>query len=497
LQGVSGFLYDDAYISFRYAQHVAAGHGLVWNIGAEPTQGYTNFLFVLLTASAIKLGVTAENAAHILNLIGMLGISLSFYRLGRAFLPSWGASLFPAILTACYPLLITNAMTGMETVFWVGLVFITAALAFQLWDSAETRERWLVLFTVTAFLSALTRPEGALFAALWYGILWLAMPGYRLKILIAGVIFGIAGVAYLAWLQSYFGAILPNSFYVKVSDGNLFPGRGYVEEFLKNQLLPTVWFGVFGIIGVLVFRKTPQRLALWGAILAVPLTLLPFYLLSYPWMGLYDRFLLPVLCVWVGVGAIGIMVTLTRLERINRLLQIHPLIVMIALLPGLLHTANVLSTPPPAGSLFDANRKVGLALKSVTGHEQVMVAYNDVGILPYVSGVKNLDTVGLNNNRIARDGKREGWLWVVGYVLGTRPDVIGFYTFPDGTVYNFGHGVIGGYYSVLAEAKDFQGNYTFGGAFNADWVHLKFYVWNESVHRDGLLKALRAAADVP
>jgi arabinofuranosyltransferase len=35
-------LFDDAMISMRYARNLAAGHGLVWNPGAEPVEGYTN-----------------------------------------------------------------------------------------------------------------------------------------------------------------------------------------------------------------------------------------------------------------------------------------------------------------------------------------------------------------------------------------------------------------------------------------------------------------------
>jgi hypothetical protein len=34
------FIQDDAFISFRYAQHLAAGDGLTWNVGEErPVEG--------------------------------------------------------------------------------------------------------------------------------------------------------------------------------------------------------------------------------------------------------------------------------------------------------------------------------------------------------------------------------------------------------------------------------------------------------------------------
>jgi hypothetical protein len=40
---------DDAFISFVYSKHLAAGEGLVFNLG-ERVEGYTNFLWVALMA---------------------------------------------------------------------------------------------------------------------------------------------------------------------------------------------------------------------------------------------------------------------------------------------------------------------------------------------------------------------------------------------------------------------------------------------------------------
>jgi hypothetical protein len=57
-------LLDDSMISMRYAANLAHGHGLVWNPGAPPVEGYTNPLWLLymallhmfpLSASAISL----------------------------------------------------------------------------------------------------------------------------------------------------------------------------------------------------------------------------------------------------------------------------------------------------------------------------------------------------------------------------------------------------------------------------------------------------------
>ena len=52
------FLTDDAFISFRYAQNLLDGHGLVFNPG-ELVEGYSNLLWVLLVSFGMKLGLPA------------------------------------------------------------------------------------------------------------------------------------------------------------------------------------------------------------------------------------------------------------------------------------------------------------------------------------------------------------------------------------------------------------------------------------------------------
>src|SRR5690606_38133881 len=49
------WLSDDAFISFRYAQNLVEGHGLVYNPG-ERVEGYTNFLWTVLAAGVIAFG---------------------------------------------------------------------------------------------------------------------------------------------------------------------------------------------------------------------------------------------------------------------------------------------------------------------------------------------------------------------------------------------------------------------------------------------------------
>ena len=60
----------------RYAQYLAGGYGIVWNIGGQPVDGATDFLFMVTSAAFIKLGLTVGQsvrgigfASHILTVL--------------------------------------------------------------------------------------------------------------------------------------------------------------------------------------------------------------------------------------------------------------------------------------------------------------------------------------------------------------------------------------------------------------------------------------------
>ncbi len=65
---------DDAFISFRYAQHLAEGYGLVWNIGEAPVEGYSNFLWVLMISAFMYLKLDPVLISKFLGLASLMGM---------------------------------------------------------------------------------------------------------------------------------------------------------------------------------------------------------------------------------------------------------------------------------------------------------------------------------------------------------------------------------------------------------------------------------------
>jgi len=74
---------DDAFITFRYARHLAHGQGWVYNLGDPPVEGFTSVLWVLTSALASSLGFDVVVAAQALGLAAALATMAYAYRTAR------------------------------------------------------------------------------------------------------------------------------------------------------------------------------------------------------------------------------------------------------------------------------------------------------------------------------------------------------------------------------------------------------------------------------
>src|SRR5262249_7864643 len=131
------FFCDDSYISYRYSQNFAAGHGLVYNLG-ERIEGYTNFLWVVMLGGALKLGFAAEAASLALG-VAFLVAALALTAVeGRRLLGSWAFALVPVALLVCQGPMVLWSVCGLESSCFVAMtlgavVVFERALARRCW----------------------------------------------------------------------------------------------------------------------------------------------------------------------------------------------------------------------------------------------------------------------------------------------------------------------------------------------------------------------------
>ncbi|MBL0062172.1 MAG: hypothetical protein IPP40_12000 [bacterium] len=235
----SFYLYDDAFITFRYTANLVSGHGLVYNIG-ERVQGITTPIWGFVLAIPASIGVPLEIASRWL---GLLFDLLSLVLIWRIF--SWEQNGYSGMLVAFLFVvdlfLAKTSVSGMEAplLLFVMLLAIDSYQRDKLYSAA-------VLSGLTVFV----RPEGLLFA-----ISLLIYATYvKRKLQLGPMLAGIALIVVGAILQyAYYGQWIPQSVVGKAAlERNydwllslaLFPIRDPLQFVLSLTTiagLPTAW----------------------------------------------------------------------------------------------------------------------------------------------------------------------------------------------------------------------------------------------------------------
>jgi hypothetical protein len=190
---------EDAYITFRYARHLAGGHGLVYNPG-DPVFGFSSPAWTLWTALGCAL---AQDPVFWTRATTLLADALTLVLVGhmiereaegpgrRARAAAWCFTFF----FAAWPYFSVVAVSGMESSTMLALIALTAVMA----------RRGSALAGPLLGLLALWRPEGVACAAV---IALGARPRTR-RCPRRGRAAGVAA------LTAYFGSPIPQSVIAK------------------------------------------------------------------------------------------------------------------------------------------------------------------------------------------------------------------------------------------------------------------------------------------
>jgi hypothetical protein len=237
------FVCDDAYISFRFARNLVEGHGLRFNPGEAPVEGFSNLLWVLLGAGvhaaglslpdAMPLASAAVAAALLGRVVGVLHRDLGLP------LPAVGLA---AVAIGAAPGFAAWSSSGLETAPQLALLWVAVE---GLWLGRA--RAWA---PVALCLLLLIRPEGFAWAGLLLGAAAIARRPLRsawLPVLLLG------GVG-LFLRQAWFGAWMAQSASAKlgVSGPLLARGLRYLAAGLLGQ--PAL---LVGLVAALVLAAAP------------------------------------------------------------------------------------------------------------------------------------------------------------------------------------------------------------------------------------------------
>ena len=428
--------FEDAAMLMRYAQHLAQGYGIVWNIGEHPVDGATDFLFMAASAAFIKLGLTVGQSVRGIGFISHLLTVLIVYwtnrRINHANIPfSFLSGLYLAVGTG-----LSYVAAFFGTPFFALAAASTWALGLLLinWHRPERRDSevegppfWLILaFALSGLVTGLIRPEGVILAALML-LSVVIMRGLKNSISIIaifGAVFLFLGGAYFMWRWNYFGYPLPNPFYKKGDSGL------HWDSF-NNSLLNTLRLCLpFAIIALLGFRSretTKQALAYLLPILGFASA---FVLISDE-MNYGARFqyaLVPIaLMSWTPLVR-GFNFSWPQQVQVRE--RNVYFIALIALSASLVYyswfqNCFLTSYQQTCTRAYENDGRYDMGrLLAEYRDKGYVIATTEAGLLPYYSGWTAIDTWGLNDQFIAHNGGL-----TVEYLDKYKPHIIMFHDY--------------------------------------------------------------------
>jgi hypothetical protein len=307
-------LFDDAMISMRYAKNLAAGHGLDWNPGEPPVEGYTNLLWVLGMAVPHLLGFPATKVSLAVQLAGAALVMATLFQLARAARLVTGrfdrVALAALLLTAFYLPLNNWALQGMEVgalAFTVTAALVCALGSLQTGQPSRALLAWLAATT-------LLRPDMFPLAFAMIGFIAVADRGQRRWMLTRGLgVVGLSLVAQTALRLAWFGDWLPNTYYLKVTGVpvGIRIGRGLLVylDFVRRMPAPLFLIALCGV----ALRPTRSRLLLAGLFAVQSAYSIYVGGDAWEWWGGANRYLCVVMPAFFLLFAMGALDLLERL----------------------------------------------------------------------------------------------------------------------------------------------------------------------------------------
>lgn len=411
---------DDAFITFRYAVHLATGHGYVWNtIDPERVEGSTSLGWTLLASLAVRGHVDPVAFAHAAGLVAgalvLVGVCVGAWRvLGTG--PLW--ALTGVALLCTQRQLVVWSVSGMETSA-AALVDLAATLRL-LGEARDPRgpgdapsisaDGWRSVFGrawgsgLLFFLGSLLRPETPLLhLAAGIGLVAASRTRGTLRLVIAsGMVHALALGVLTVGRIAYFGQPLPNPFYVKVGALQWGAGLRFLGQYLvQNRAWP--WF----VIVLLGLPHAWRRARLATAVLGSQVLVWGVWLAAIGGDVWEFRMLVPVLpllALWVTVT----LAALVRGARRSPLLSVVAALLVVVLGDSQLQALRQgFRTYDDAFSVEELARgseymwlEATILAPYLTPRDRVCTGWS--GAFPYRTEAWHLDPWGLNDRSIAR-----------------------------------------------------------------------------------------------
>jgi hypothetical protein len=478
------FTPDDSYISFRYADNLASGHGLTFNQGERPVESYSNFLWILLCGFLTRLGLPLPEWAPMAGgALGMASIVLFWQALRRHTTSFWQLALPLSLLASSGPFAL-YAVSGMETPLYAFLL-LAALLCVERILSGRG-PKWFLTLSAVSVLAALSRPEGVIvFPVLAACVLYFNravaertsdVRPWRLSVWGGSAFFMISLIVYNIWRARYFGEAVPTPFLSKSGVGFSFMGawltnlRFYFVT--QNYYFAPFgyYYGLFALVGICTIAAGVQRVPernLAISSLALATCHMFIYVNFVDWMPGIRYFvpLVGLLFIPLGgwTGSVSIKDSGGSPDSQKRGLI---LVMCVALTFSSVFSVALICMDARRCEISTRSSLVALGKwlrRCVPGDS--LLAISDAGAAPYYSGLKTFDS----NPRSLIDGQIAKHGWSKEYFFEKSPDVAIFVSF------SLTEPVFFEQHREVVEDNRFSRRYRLIGVTRFDWVKDRCY----------------------
>lgn len=313
---------DDAFISLRYAYNLVEGNGLVYNLG-ERVEGFSNFSWVLLAASLMRLGLPFITVLKGIGLAAGLSTLILAYSLACR-LGGDADGRFCGLLTlwflGCNTSLAIWCQSGLETTLFAALI-IGMCVRYEMEMESNRRLPWSAVLFALAWM---TRPEAPLFGLYFLARRAVARRRPDRKDLWWIVSLAALVVPYEIWAYTYYGSFLPQAHAAKIGAWNWDHMRFLTRYFVAQGWGFTGLF-LLALAGTIRFwKKLPP--VVWAPILS------GFIFVVYAghdWMARY-RFFVPIIAFQGCFIALGIVWLLRSTRHRGVLFALTATVVLVA-----------------------------------------------------------------------------------------------------------------------------------------------------------------------
>ncbi len=259
------FTAEESFVAYRYAENLV-DHGVItWNVGQGPVEDFASFLWVILNAGALLMGVSPLGFSKGISILSVLLIVGFLVWKGRD--KPWYLQLGMPAALALSPAVAVTTVQGLETMFISLLLFAVSIVS--VWSLQSPHPylfvAWYALVGMAGLADSATLLFGGGAFVVLGAILFMRDRSVLARFLLSGVPFVALGTAYVAWRIWYFGHIpsgpadlMSGAFGADVQD---------TVQFFTNVLVPYLFVGIISFASADDERSVEVIPTIAGAVL--------------------------------------------------------------------------------------------------------------------------------------------------------------------------------------------------------------------------------------